>query len=175
MKMLSTAIALSVLSASLFFYSARLLSKTAQGKLAPSFSLKDETGTLRTLEEFKGKKVVLYFYPKDQTPGCTKEACSLRDSYADFAQHNIVILGISFDSPKSHMKFKEKYHLPFSLLSDSNKKVAKAYGATSWLFFVPKRKTFLIDENGMIVSEINDIDVTQHADQVLQAFGIKTK
>jgi Peroxiredoxin len=136
--------------------------------------LPDETGVLRSLEEFKGKKVVLYFYPKDATPGCTQEACSLRDAYAVYAQHGIVILGVSYDSPKSHAKFKAEHHLPFTLLSDEKRKVAHAYGADKHFFgrFIPQRKTFLIDEQGNIVAVMDDVKVDTHAQDILKAFGL---
>lgn len=142
------------------------------GNLAPHFTLKDEQGCERSLEEFKGKRVVLYFYPKDGTPGCKKQACSLRDSYGLFEKNGIVVLGISYDSVASHQKFKEKYKLPFILLSDSTKKVAKAYGASSAWFFVSQRKTFLINEKGVIIAIINDVDPSTHTALVLERFGI---
>lgn len=143
------------------------------GDGAPEFSLVDENEKLRTLQEFKGKKVVLYFYPKDDTPGCTKEACSLRDAYADYAKHGIVILGISYDSPKSHAKFKAKHHLPFTLLSDSKKIVAHDYGADAHFLghFIPQRKTFLINAQGKIVKIMDDVRVETHAVDILKAFG----
>ncbi|MBY0353268.1 peroxiredoxin [Candidatus Babeliales bacterium] len=149
----------------------------AVGAKAPDFTLKNDAGVDCSLHDFVGKKVVLYFYPKDSTPGCTKEACSLRNSYDDFKKNDIVLLGVSYDSVSSHRKFKEKHNLPFPLLSDSKKKVAKAYGAAStWLFFftapIPSRITFLIDEKGVIVAVIKDVDVSNHAKEVLKAFGI---
>lgn len=105
------------------------MSPLQPGIPAPDFSLQDHTGTVRTLSEFKGSYVVLYFYPKDDTPGCTKEACMIRDSYNDFETSGIVVLGVSKDSPESHVKFREKYELPFILLSDMDKSVINAYGA----------------------------------------------
>lgn len=139
------------------------------GSKIPSMELEDENGKLRNFSEFSGKKMVIYFYPKDDTPGCTKEACSLRDKYEGFKDKDIVIIGISYDSPKSHKKFKEKYHLPFILLSDSKKKAAKAFGTYSGLlkFIIPKRVTFLVNEKGEITNVIKDVDVTTHADQIL--------
>lgn len=140
------------------------------GNKIPSISLKDETGKLRNLSEFIGNKVVLYFYPKDDTPGCTKEACSLRNQYEEFTKRGIVIIGVSYDSPKSHKKFKEKYNLPFTLLSDKKKKAAKAFGAYKGIlkYFVPARITFLINENGEITHIIDNVDVTTHADKILE-------
>jgi len=145
------------------------------GDPAPDFELKDDTGTLRSLKEFRGKKVVVYFYPKDDTPGCTKEACNFRDNYDLYEENHIVVIGINYDSPESHRKFKEKYNLPFILLTDADKQVAKAYGAYGGVmkFFVPRRMTFLIDEQGKIVHIFEKVDVTNHARDVLKAFGIQ--
>lgn len=142
------------------------------GDIAPDFKLKDETGNFRSLEEFRGSKVALYFYPKDDTPGCTKQACSLRDGYLDLKEANIVILGISYDSPESHKKFAEEYNLPFLLLSDENREVAKKYGS-SWRVlgnFLIKRQTYLINEDGIIVDILKKINVNQHAQEVIKAF-----
>jgi peroxiredoxin Q/BCP len=147
------------------------------GSKAPDFTLKDDEGKDRSLHDFLGRKVVLYFYPKDYTPGCTKEACSLRDSYDKFEKNNIVILGVSYDSVSSHRKFKAKYKLQFILLSDSSKKVAKMYGAApKWLFFsapIASRMTFLIDEAAVIKAVLKDVDVTHHAQDVLRYFNIQ--
>lgn len=143
------------------------------GDPAPDFQIKDDAGKMRTLAEFRGKKVVLYFYPKDNTPGCTKEACSFRDGYSTLQEAGIVILGISFDSPESHRKFKEKQKLPFILLSDEKKDVAEAYGASGGLFgsLAAKRYTYLIDEHGRIAHIFKKVDVKNHAEEVLQAFS----
>jgi len=147
------------------------------GDKAPDFKLKDETGTHRTLSEFAGKKVVVYFYPKDDTPGCTKEACSLRDGYREIQERGIVILGISYDSPESHRKFKEKYNLPFHLLSDDSKEVSKAYGAHKGILqaLTPLRMTFLIDEKGKIVHIFEKVNVSEHAREVLDAYAAHQK
>ncbi len=144
------------------------------GDPAPAFQLRDDEGKWRSLEEFRGKKVVLYFYPKNDTPGCTKEACNFRDNYELYRKHDIEVIGISYDSPESHRRFKEKYQLPFILLSDSHKQVAKAYGAYGGVmkFFMPRRMTFLIDEEGNIVHVFEKVDVSTHALEVLKAFGI---
>jgi thioredoxin-dependent peroxiredoxin len=147
------------------------------GDLAPDFQLKDEAGKMRTLAEFRGKKVALYFYPKDNTPGCTREACSLRDGYSTLQEAGIVILGVSFDTSESHRKFKDKHNLPFILLSDGKKEVAKAYGASGGLLgaLMAKRYTYLIDENGKIVHIFKKVDVSNHAEEVLQAFSMYSK
>jgi peroxiredoxin Q/BCP len=120
---------------------------------------------------------VLYFYPKDNTPGCTKEACSFRDGYSTLQEAGIVILGVSFDSPESHRKFKEKQKLPFILLSDEKKEMAEAYGASGGLLgsLMAKRYTYLIDEHGKIVHIFNKVDVKNHAEEVLQAFSEHSK
>lgn len=148
-----------------------------EGDKAPKFSLYDDTGTLKSLDDFAGKKIVLYFYPKDNTPGCTKEACSLRDSYSIFSKNNVAIIGISYDSVEKHKKFKEQHHLPFPLLSDPSKEVAKKYGASyKWLFFtapIPRRMTFIIDGQGNITKILRNVDVTTHTEKIVSILGIK--
>lgn len=138
------------------------------GTAAPDFSLVDEANTLHTLSNMRGSRVALYFYPKDQTPGCTAQACSIRDSLGELRDQNIHVWGISYDSPASHAAFKQKYHLTFPLLSDNNKEVAARYGVKGLL--MAKRVTFLIDEQGILVGIINDVDVKNHAQQILDAF-----
>ncbi|BDC34244.1 peroxiredoxin [Candidatus Dependentiae bacterium Noda2021] len=137
------------------------------GQTAPSFELHDETGTLQSLRAYKGKKVILYFYPKDNTPGCTSQACSLRDGYKDLQEHGFTILGVSFDSPESHRAFIQKNNLPFHLLSDSDKTVTKAYGALMIGNIAPQRKTFIINEKGIIDAILSDVDIKNHAEQIL--------
>lgn len=139
------------------------------GDMAPDFSLKDETKTTHTLSDYRGKNVAVYFYPKDQTPGCTAQACSLRDGFADLQQANIIVLGISYDSPESHRAFKEKYHLNFPLLSDSDKSVSKSYNVSGLL--MPDRVTFLIDKTGHIIKILRHIDVKHHAQEIIDAFN----
>lgn len=141
------------------------MSQLQSGTPAPEFSLQDHTGAMRTLSEFKGSYVVLYFYPKDDTPGCTKEACMIRDVYNDFETNGIIVLGVSKDSPESHVKFKEKYQLPFILLSDMNKSVIDAYGADGILF--NKRITYVIDPNGIIAKIYPNVDPAGHAIELL--------
>ena len=150
--------------------------KSLIGKEAPSFSLKDETETVINSADIfkKHEKVVIYFYPKDSSPHCTAQACSIRDGSKDFAKEHIFVIGISYDTPTSHKKFKEKYHLPFMLLSDEDKKVAQAYGAASKGPFVPgfwpiSRKTFLI-EKGIVKQLLVDMNVSQHSTEILEAF-----
>lgn len=139
------------------------------GDTAPDFTLPDENEILHTLSDYRGQHVVVYFYPKDDTPGCTKEACNFRDHHETFVKQSIQVFGISYDSPESHKMFKEKYHLPFTLLSDTNKKVSKAYGAKG-LFF-PNRITFLIDEQGTILKVYEKVSVTTHGEDILQYFS----
>lgn len=140
---------------------------------APNFSLLDESGVLRSLADYNGSWVLLYFYPKDDTPGCTKEACYLRDNFPDFKNLNTVVLGISADSVESHKKFKEKYNLPFSLLADTQKEVIKSYGVWQKKKFMGKeyegisRTSFLIDPSGKIKRVYENVDPKKHANDVV--------
>lgn len=144
------------------------------GQKAPQFSLQDDTGETISLEDFKGKKVILYFYPKDDTPGCTKEACDFRDQGKKFEKANAVILGISADSVESHGKFKKKFGLPFRLLSDPEKETIKAYGVWKEKSMYGKkymgieRATFVIDENGKIQNVFPKVKVDGHIEEVLE-------
>ena len=140
-----------------------------EGQLAPDFTLFDQDGTPHTLSLYKGKKVVIYFYPKDDTPGCTKEACSIRDSYDDFTNQDIEVFGISYDNSETHQQFIQKYKLPFNLLSDSDKLVSQLYG-TKGAFF-PVRKTFLIDEYGKIVKIYDQVSVLDHGNDIIRDFN----
>jgi thioredoxin-dependent peroxiredoxin len=143
------------------------------GDKAPTFTLLADNNQPFSLQDLKGKKVILYFYPKDDTPGCTKEACDFRDSFPHFNQHQAVILGISKDSPARHQKFKQKYNLPFTLLSDQDAKVCEAYGVINpksmfgKTFLGIQRSTFLIDENGVIQGIWRKVKVPQHVEAVL--------
>lgn len=142
---------------------------------APDFELPDETGTPRRLSDYRGKSVVLYFYPKDDTPGCTKEACSFRDDYSEYEKAGVVILGISPDSPKSHAKFKEKYNLPFTLLADEEHRVCELYGAWGRKKFMGReydgvlRTTYLISPDGTILRVFPDVKPEGHSQEVLAA------
>lgn len=146
------------------------------GNKAPDFSVKDQDGNKVKLSDFKGKKVVLYFYPKDDTPGCTKQACSLRDGFPKLKQNNIEVLGVSIDDEESHQKFIEKYDLPFTLLADTDKKVVNKYGVYGEKnmygrkYMGTKRMTFLIGEDGKIKKIFKRVKVAEHADEVLEAF-----
>jgi peroxiredoxin Q/BCP len=148
-----------------------------EGDAAPDFNAKDQNGNDVTLAGLRGQRVVLYFYPKDDTPGCTKEACSLRDSFDVFQEKNIKVLGVSNDDETSHQKFISKYNLPFDLLADTDKTLVNDYGVYGEKNMYGKkymginRKTFLIDEAGKIVKIFNKVKVDEHADEVLEAFG----
>ncbi|MDB5190280.1 MAG: bcp [Parcubacteria group bacterium] len=143
------------------------------GAPAPAFTLLDQEGTSRSLAEFAGRYVLMYFYPKDDTPGCTKEACAIRDAFPDFAGVNAVVLGISPDSVKSHAKFVEKYKLPFTLLADEGHAVASAYGVWGLKKFMGKeyegvfRTSFLIAPDGTIAKIYEGVKPEAHAAEVL--------
>ncbi|HST52610.1 MAG TPA: thioredoxin-dependent thiol peroxidase [Pyrinomonadaceae bacterium] len=148
-----------------------------EGDDAPDFESRDAAGNRIKLSGLRGQKVVLYFYPKDDTPGCTKEACSFRDSHSVFEREGIRVLGVSLDDERSHQNFAAKYQLPFTLLADTDRSVAEAYGVYGEQQFMGKkymgvsRKTFLIDEQGKIKKIFNKVNVEEHADEVLRAFG----
>lgn len=140
---------------------------------APNFSLADQNGTVHTLSQYKGKWVGVYFYPRDDTPGCTKEACNFRDKRADLEKAGIIVLGISKDTVASHKKFADKYHLNFTLLADPSTETIKAYGAWAPKKFMRRefmgihRKTFLINPEGEIVKEYQGMDLTKHAEEII--------
>ena len=148
-----------------------------EGRKATDFKLPDQEGNIVKLSGFKGKKVVLYFYVRDFTPGCTNQACSMRDGEEDLKKAEIVTMGISTDSIESHKKFVQKYNLPFTLLSDEGAKVAKKYGVYGMKTFMGrkfmgvKRTTFLIDGKGTIVKVMPKVDVKDHATEVLDMFS----
>ncbi len=143
------------------------------GDKAPEFTLLSDQEESVSLKSLRGKKFVLYFYPKDSTPGCTREACDFRDQFAVFKKHGVEIFGVSKDSAKSHTKFKEKYELPFTLLVDDNADVCEAYGVVDKKSMFGKtflgitRTTFLIDEKGIIQAIWRKVKVTGHVEQIL--------
>jgi thioredoxin-dependent peroxiredoxin len=145
------------------------------GNPAPDFTLPDENGIARQLSDYRGQPVVLYFYPKDDTPGCTTEACNFRDDYSLYTQAGVVILGVSPDSPKNHTKFKEKYHLPFTLLADEGHKVCELYGVWGRKKMMGReydgvfRTTFLIDAQGKLVKVFEAVKPAEHSKEVLEA------
>ena len=143
------------------------------GTKAPSFALPDQNGRVHTLEEYRGKKVVLYFYPKDNTPGCTKQACAFGELYPQFTEKGAVVLGVSKDSVASHKKFEEKYGLPFTILSDEELKAIKAYDVWQEKNMYGKktmgvvRTTYLIDESGVIVRAFGKVKAAENPQQML--------
>src|SRR5258708_1924730 len=144
------------------------------GDPVPKFSLPDQDGKLRSSVEFLGKWLVVYFYPKDDTPGCTKEACSFRDAFNELQKRGVQVVGISKDSVKSHQKFAEKYHLNFPLLSDTSKEIIKAFGALGQKKFMGRefegvlRVTFLVDPNGKISQVYENVNPIDHANAILK-------
>lgn len=144
------------------------------GDLAPDFELSDQDGKTHKLSDYLGKKVVLYFYPKDNTPGCTKEACGFRDNFAEYRKNDIVVLGVSKDSEKSHSKFAEKYSLPFTLLSDTETTVAQAYGVWGLKkmmgreYYGMNRVTYVIDEEGKVLRVYKKVKPDLHAAEILE-------
>lgn len=148
-----------------------------EGTTAPAFKTKDDNGEDVSLKDFKGQKVVLYFYPKDDTPGCTKEACSFRDAYSKFKKQGIKLLGVSPDNEATHKKFITKYKLPFTLLADRDHLIAEAYGVWGEKKFMGRtymgvlRTTFLIDEKGKIKKVFEKVKPEDHATEVLEAFS----
>jgi peroxiredoxin Q/BCP len=140
------------------------------GDAAPEFDLTDGAGKRVRLSDFRGKRnVVLYFYPKDDTPGCTKEACSFRDSYQSFTDAGAEVIGVSSDDGASHQKFAEKFHLPFTLVSDTGGGVRKRYGVPATLGLLPGRVTFVIDRDGIVRHVFNSqLQATKHVDEVIK-------
>ena len=140
-----------------------------EGKAAPDFELESDSGETVRLSDLRGKPVVLYFYPKDDTPGCTTEACEFRDAYDTYRQRGIEILGVSPDNVASHGKFKSKYELPFPILADPDHVAGKAYGVEKPDSRYFERSTFLIDADGNVTKIMRRVDARKHADQVLAA------
>jgi peroxiredoxin Q/BCP len=150
----------------------------AAGIPAPEFELLDDTNTLRKLSDFRGRNVVLYFYPADDTPGCTKEACNFRDDYSAYEKAGVVILGVSPDDVESHVKFKKKFNLQFPLLADDGHKVCDLYGTWGPKKYFGKeydgvlRTTFLIDANGMIKHVYEKVRPAEHSAELLGELGL---
>jgi peroxiredoxin Q/BCP len=149
-----------------------------EGAKAPLFKGKDQDGKWVSLEDYKGKKVILYFYPKDDTPGCTAEACNLRDNYHGLLTKGFAIIGVSPDDEKSHARFKSNFELPFSLIADPEAKILNAYGVWGEKNMYGKkymgvlRTTFVIDETGNILKIISKVDTGDHTRQILEQLGI---
>ena len=153
------------------------MSELKQGDKAPQFTAKDQNGQTVTLAQFRGKKVILFFYPKDNTPGCTAEACDFRDNYQSLTAQGMIVLGVSVDDEKSHQKFISKYELPFTLLADTDKKIVEAYGVWAEKSMYGKtymgtnRTTFIIDEDGNLAKIITKVDTKSPTKQVLEALS----
>jgi len=144
-----------------------------KGDLAPEFKAQDQDGNWHSLADYKGKKLVVFFYPKANTPGCTAEACDLSNHYDKFSSNNFALLGVSADSAQAQLKFKQKYNFPFPLLADVDKKVIEAFGVWGPKKFMGKvydgihRTTFVIDESGVILDVISEVKTKAHASQIL--------
>jgi peroxiredoxin Q/BCP len=154
------------------------MTQLTEGEKAPDFKTKDQNGKVVSLKDFRGKKVVLYFYPEDDTPTCTVEACNLRDNYEDLRKAGFVVLGVSPDDKNKHKKFEEKYELPFTLLEDPEKTIIDAYGVWGEKNMYGRkymglfRTTFLIDEEGMIFKIFKKPKSKIHSEEILKAVGI---
>jgi thioredoxin-dependent peroxiredoxin len=152
--------------------------KLEPGSLAPDFNATEQNGTSISLHQFKGQKVVLYFYPKDDTPGCTAQACNIRDNFSMLQAKGIVVLGVSVDDEKKHKKFEAKYKLPFTLVADPEKKIVTSYGVWGEKKFMGKvhmgthRVSFLINEQGLIEHIIEKVDTKNHTAQILDAWSL---
>ncbi|MCU0460361.1 MAG: thioredoxin-dependent thiol peroxidase [Bacteroidales bacterium] len=152
------------------------MTQLTAGMPAPQFEGTDQNGNTVKLSSFTGKKIVLYFYPKDDTPGCTAEACSLRDNYEELLKKGFVVLGVSPDNDKSHLKFAGKYNLPFPLIADPDKRIMTAYGAYGEKLMYGKkvtgviRTTFIIDEKGVIEKVVKKVDTKDHANQIFRMY-----
>jgi len=148
-----------------------------EGDKAPAFSGKTQSGDVISLEKLRGKKVILYFYPKDNTPGCTAEACNLNENYNELINNGFEVIGVSPDNELSHQKFIDKYGLKFNLIADVDKSILQAYGAYGEKMMYGKvttgvlRKTYVIDEQGVIVSIFKKVDTKDHANQILKALN----
>jgi len=152
------------------------MAQLKEGMTAPPFEGTDQDGKLIKMSDYKGKKIVLYFYPKDNTSGCTDEACNLRDNYDDFLKKGFAVIGVSADSEKSHKNFAGKYSLPFPLIADTSKKILDDYGVWKQKKMYGKsflgiaRTTFIIDENGIIEKIISKVDTKSHSEQIFELY-----
>lgn len=152
--------------------------KLTKGKKAPDFTISDQDGNMVSLSDYKGKKVALFFYPQDNTPTCTQEACNLRDNISLLKKKGIAIIGVSIDSARKHQNFIKKFSLPFPLLADEHKELVNLYGVWDWKTTFGKtyegtlRTTFLINEDGKIAHVIDKVKSKEHAEQIVEAWGL---
>ena len=169
MKWLAIIAVLIVFAALLVARAARAGELPKVGQPAPDFNLPDQNGKLHTLQEYRGKWLVLYFYPKDDTPGCTQEACSFRDDLSQITELGAQVVGVSVDDTNSHAEFAKKYHLPFPLLADKSTETAARYGALMdlWLIKFARRYTFLIDPQGNIKKMYLSVETSRHSKQII--------
>ena len=170
MKWLAIVVALTVIAALLVARAARAGELPEVGKPAPDFNLPDQNGKQHVLNDYRGKWLVLYFYPKDDTPGCTKEACAFRDDLKQISELGAQVVGVSVDDSSSHAAFAKKYHLPFPLLADSKGAVAASYGALMNLGFmkVARRYTFLIDPQGAVGKVYLSVETSRHSKEIIE-------
>jgi len=177
MKILAVMVVLVVFASLLVARAARAGELPVVGQPAPDFNLPDQEGKMRTLQEFRGKWLVLYFYPKDDTPGCTKEACAFRDDLNQITELGAQVVGVSVDDTESHAEFAKKYHLPFPLLADKTTETADRYGALMNLVFmkVARRYTFLIDPQGNIGKIYLTVETSRHSQQIIDDLKILTQ
>jgi len=156
-----------------------MMKRPNAGEKAPDFEFENKKGQSRKLSDLRGKKIILYFYPKDDTPGCTAQACSLRDGYDEFQSNDIEVIGVSADDAKKHQKFADKHSLPFDLVPDTDRNVIEKYGAWGPKKFMGReydgiiRTTFVIDEDGKIAHIIDKVKTKVHADQIKELINLK--
>jgi len=177
MKILAVMVVLVVCASLLVARAARAGELPVVGKPAPDFNLPDQAGKMHTLQDYRGKWLVLYFYPKDDTPGCTKEACAFRDDLHEITELGAQVVGVSVDDSESHAEFAKKYNLPFPLLADKTTETADRYGALMNLLFmkVARRYTFLIDPQGNIGKIYLSVETSRHSKQIIDDLKILTQ
>lgn len=154
------------------------MNKIEEGQAAPNFTGKDQNGSAISLQDFKGDNVVIYFYPKDDTPGCTAQACNLRDNHGELLNKGIKVVGVSADSEEKHQKFIKKYDLPFPLIADTDKSIIQSFGVWGEKKFMGKvydgihRTTFILDKDGTVMKRIDKVKTKDHTNQILEALNL---
>lgn len=154
------------------------MNKIEEGQAAPNFTGKDQNGSAISLQDFKGDNVVIYFYPKDDTPGCTAQACNLRDNHSELLNKGIKVVGVSADSEEKHLKFIKKYDLPFPLIADTDKSIIQSFGVWGEKKFMGKvydgihRTTFILDKDGTVMKRIDKVKTKDHTNQILEALNL---